>query len=79
MFSILRPSLSKAPMPRRDFYARLAVYFVMFIMLGLSFNSNADAPSIQILDRVDATFKPLQDTWYTAIRGYAERLFWLLV
>lgn len=66
-------------MPRRDFYARLAVYFVMFIMLGLSFNSNADAPSIQILDRVDATFKPLQDTWYTAIRGYAERLFWLLV
>ena len=79
MLSILRPSSSKAKTPRRDFYARLAVYFVMLIMLGLSFNSNADAPSLQILDRVDATFKPLQDTWYTAIRGYAERLFWLLV
>lgn len=61
------------------FYARLGVYLVMLVLFGLSFNSNADAPSIHILDRVDATFKPLQDTWYTAIRGYAEKLFWLLV
>lgn len=79
MFSILRmmvPPTRKAP---REFYARLMVYSVMLVLFLLSFNSNADAPSIQILDRVDAAFKPLQNTWYSAIRGYAERLFWLLV
>lgn len=73
---MLRWAPKKRP---REFYARLAGYLVMLVLFGLSFNSNADAPSIHILDRVDATFKPLQDTWYTAIRGYAERLFWLLV
>lgn len=79
MFSILRmtvPTTRKAP---REFYARLMVYAVMLVLFLLSFNSNADTPSIQILDRVDAAFKPLQNTWYSAIRGYAERLFWLLV
>jgi type IV secretion system protein TrbL len=51
----------------------------MLVLFGLSFNSDAATPSIQILDRVDAAFKPLQNTWYTSIRSYAERLFWLLV
>lgn len=79
MFSMLRLMTPKTKREPRELYARLAVYLVMLVLFGLSFNSNADTPSIQILDRVDAAFKPLQNTWYTSIRGYAEKLFWLLV
>lgn len=79
MFSMLRLMTPKTKREPRELYARLAVYLVMLVLFGLSFNSNADAPSIQILDRVDDAFKPLQNTWYTSIRGYAETLFWLLV
>lgn len=79
MFFLRAPTAPKMKNEPRDLYARFAVYLVMFVLLGLSFNSNADGPSIHILDRVDAVFKPLQSTWYTAIRGYAEKLFWLLV
>lgn len=79
MFSMPRLMARKAKKEPRGFYARPVVYLVMLVLFGLSFNSNGDPPSIHILDRVDATFKPLQDTWYTEIRGYAEILFWLLV
>lgn len=36
-------------------------------------------PKFHVLDRISDIFKPLQNTWYTAIKVYAERLFWLLV
>ncbi len=80
MMSFLRPMLaSKQEVGLRDRYKCIAIYIVAFILIWISFNSYAETPSIHILDRVDATFKPLQDTWYTAIRAYAEVLFWLLV
>lgn len=78
MISIL--TLFKTPMlSKRQLWTRMAVFLVMGFMASYSLQAHADAPSLQILDRVDAAFKPLQNTWYTAIKAYAQNLFWALV
>lgn len=78
MISIL--TLFKTPMlSKRELLTRMAVFMVMGIMVSYSLQAHADGPSLQILDRVDAAFKPLQNTWYTAIKAYAQNLFWALV
>lgn len=46
---------------------------------ALAADAGAGEVTFNVLNRIDAAYKPLQNTWYTAIRVYAERLFWLLV
>ncbi len=58
--------------------------FVLFAFLFCSqlaiAETSADAAQIGgILDAVDKNYKGLQSNWYSAIKGYAQNLFWILV
>lgn len=37
------------------------------------------AEQVKILNAIGDFYKPLQTTWFHVIKGYAERLFWILV
>jgi type IV secretion system protein TrbL len=54
------------------------LFLVVLCVVAVSSHAAAfDLPPI--LGDIDKTFKPLQKSWYEAIKVYAERLFWLLV
>lgn len=71
--------LASSRMTTPNVWTRIALYAVLGALIGASMHANAASPTLQILDRVDAAFRPLQNTWYSAIKGYAQNLFWLLV
>ena len=50
----------------------------LFAVCGSVFADDA-AQSVKVLDAVGNFYKPLQTAWYDVIKGYATKLFWLLV
>ena len=59
--------------------AVVATCTIMASTSALAADPSTATDTFQVLDRIDAAYKPMQNTWYGIIRAYAERLFWLLV
>ncbi|MGQ7906749.1 P-type conjugative transfer protein TrbL [Burkholderia sp. BC1] len=81
MLAILRLTFRK-PSSVRQWLRFTAVIAVVVTLLSLSLSalaqSSGDGYQFNFLNGVDAKFSPLQVTWGTIVKGYAQKLFWML-
>lgn len=73
------PSLTKSHfLPGRKWLCRSALMLLVFMLAGVSLEALAAAPAFG-LDAVGEAYRVLQDTWFTKVKSYADKLFWMLV
>ncbi|MCW3585106.1 P-type conjugative transfer protein TrbL [Burkholderia cenocepacia] len=81
MLAILKLTFRK-PCSVRQWLRFTAVVAVVVTLLSLSLSalaqSSGDGYQFNFLNGVDAKFSPLQVTWGTIVKGYAQKLFWML-
>ncbi|MBR8049212.1 P-type conjugative transfer protein TrbL [Burkholderia multivorans] len=81
MLAILKLTFRK-PSSVRQWLRFTAVIAVVVTLLSLSLSalaqSSGDGYQFNFLNGVDAKFSPLQVTWGTIVKGYAQKLFWML-
>lgn len=80
MFKPIPPSFYyQADHPRRRIFRFALFGIVLLVLASVSIESLAQSSGFAVLDPIRDKYAQFQNTWYTKIRGSAERLFWMLV
>jgi len=78
MFAFVKSPQKRQFNPRKTLRL-IAIIAVVLALVGMSLSAFAQsANTFNFLNGVESKFQPLQQTWYTKISVYAQRLFWAL-